>query len=68
MTTQTVTTFLDTLREPFPGKVVHLILDNAKMPHAKALQPYLADHPDLALHFLPPYSPNLNNTERFGSG
>lgn len=63
-TTQTFTAFLDTVRDAFPGKTVHMILDNAKIHHAKLLQPYLADHPDLALHFLPPYSPNLNNTER----
>ncbi len=36
--------------------------------HAQVLQPYLLDHPDRDLRFLPPYSPNLNNTERLWKG
>lgn len=48
----------------FPGKTIHWALDNAKIPHAKILAPYLANHPELDLRFLPPYSPNLNHTER----
>ncbi|NMP21572.1 IS630 family transposase [Sulfobacillus sp. DSM 109850] len=63
-TAETFQTFLETLRATFPDKTVHLVLDNAKIHHAKILQPYLEDHPELDLRFLPPYSPNLNNTER----
>lgn len=63
-TAETFQAFLDTLRAAFPDKTIHLVLDNATIHHAKVLQPYLMDHPELDLRFLPPYSPNLNNTER----
>ena len=42
-----------------------MILDNARIHHAKLLQPFLKEHEDrLTLLFLPPYSPNLNAVER----
>lgn len=45
------------------GKIV-MILDNARIHHAKLLQPYLDSVKDrLKLFFLPPYSPNLNIIE-----
>lgn len=45
------------------GKIV-MILDNAKIHHAKLIQPFLEEHKDrLTLMFLPPYSPNLNMIE-----
>ncbi len=63
-TADTFQVFLDTLLATFPGKTIHLVLDNAKIHHAKILAPYLANHPELDLRFLPPYSPNRNHTER----
>jgi transposase len=63
-TAQTFQAFLDTVLATFPDKTIHLVLDNAKIHHAKILAPYLAAHPQLDLRFLPPYSPNLNNVER----
>jgi transposase len=45
------------------GKTV-VVLDNARIHHAKLLQPFLEDNEDsLELLFLPPYSPNLNLIE-----
>jgi transposase len=45
------------------GKIV-LILDNARIHHAKLIQPFLEDNKHrLELVFLPPYSPNLNLIE-----
>ena len=45
------------------GRIV-LILDNARIHHAKLLQPYLDSMKErLELVFLPPYSPNLNLIE-----
>ena len=42
-----------------------VILDNAKYHHAKVLRPFLESHRDqLALEFLPSYSPELNPIER----
>ena len=41
-----------------------MILDNAKIHHAKLLQDFLDKNKDrLELMFLPPYSPNLNKIE-----
>lgn len=45
------------------GKIV-MILDNARIHHAKLIQPFLDENKDrLELFFLPPYSPNLNLIE-----
>jgi transposase len=41
-----------------------VILENARIHHAKLLQPFLKENEDnLQLMFLPPYSPNLNLIE-----
>lgn len=41
-----------------------MILDNAKIHHAKLIQPFLEEnHHRLELVFLPPYSPELNLIE-----
>ncbi len=45
------------------GKIV-MILDNARIHHAKLIQPFLEEHRDrLELFYLPPYSPQLNLIE-----
>ena len=45
------------------GKIV-IILDNARIHHAKLIQPFLEENTHrLTLMFLPPYSPNLNLIE-----
>lgn len=47
------------------GKIL-MVLDNARVHHAKALQPFLLANEDkLELFFLPPYSPDLNPMEWF---
>jgi len=52
-----------TLRQYPEGKIV-MILDNAKIHHAKLVQPYLNKMKDrIELMFLPPYSPELNLIE-----
>ena len=63
-TAETFQQFLQGVLDRYVGKQVYMILDNARIHHAKALAPFLADHPELHLVFLPPYSPNLNNVER----
>ena len=41
-----------------------MILDNARIHHAKLIQPFLEEVKErLELKFLPPYSPNLNLIE-----
>lgn len=58
--------FLAYILSQYPGnKKIVVILDNAKLHHAKLLQPFLQKHRErLTLLFLPPYSPNLNLCER----
>lgn len=42
------------------GKIV-MVLDNARIHHAKLLQPFLLENKDrLQLEFLPSYSPKIN--------
>lgn len=56
--------FLKKVLDIYPtGKIV-LILDNARIHHAKLLEPFLQKHSGrLQLVFLPPYSPKLNLIE-----
>ena len=48
------------------GRPLTVILDNASIHKAKAIQPLLAllKQKGLTLHFLPPYSPELNRVEK----
>ena len=56
--------FLKTMLKLYPtGKIV-MVLDNARIHHAKLIQPFLEENKNrLELMFLPPYSPNLNLIE-----
>lgn len=56
--------FLENVLKQYPtGKIV-MILDNARIHHAKLIQPFLDEHKNrLKLVFLPPYSPELNLIE-----
>jgi transposase len=47
----------------YAGKPVHIVLDNARYQKCKAVTA-LAGELDIALHYIPPYSPNLNLVER----
>lgn len=56
--------FLEQIMEEYPTGRIVIILDNAKIHHAKLIQPFLDENSDrLQLVFLPPYSPNLNLIE-----
>lgn len=56
--------FLKDILKLYPtGKIV-MILDNARIHHAKMIQPFLLENNNrLQLEFLPPYSPELNLIE-----
>lgn len=57
--------FLEQIVRHSGGKKTFMILDNAKYHHAKDIQSWLEKNSGLVeLHFLPPYSPNLNPIER----
>ncbi|PKP44917.1 MAG: hypothetical protein CVT95_10115 [Bacteroidetes bacterium HGW-Bacteroidetes-12] len=51
------------LQEQKEGKI-HIILDNARHYHAQLVKDFLKEHPRIMLHFMPPYSLNLNIIER----
>ena len=55
--------FVQNVLKIYPKGHIVMILDNAKIHHAKLLQPFLEENPRLELAFLPPYSPNLNKIE-----
>jgi transposase len=56
--------FLKNVVDLYPQGRIVMILDNARIHHAKLLQPYLDSLKErLELVFLPPYSPNLNIIE-----
>lgn len=56
--------FLVTLRKRHPEKCkIHVIWDNAGYHHDKRIKAF-AKALAIELHYLPPYSPNLNPTER----
>jgi transposase len=63
-TAETFLAFLQKVVEAYPtGKIV-MVLDNARIHHAKLLAPFLLElNGRLELIFLPPYSPNLNLVE-----
>ena len=55
--------FLHNVLKKYPTGEIVMILDNAKIHHAKLLTEFLLANPRLHLEFLPPYSPNLNIIE-----
>lgn len=62
---QTVTDLMAKLQDRHPETTRFVLyLDNARYQHAKLVRAWVADHPQFKLHFLPPYSPNLNLIER----
>lgn len=56
--------FLKKIEQAYPTKnTIHLFSDNARYYKNKAVKAYL-ENSKIKLHFLPPYSPNLNPIER----
>ncbi len=61
---ETIKSFLKSLRKQHtPEKEIHVIWDNAAYHKSKDVQSYAKDS-NIKLHYLPPYSPNLNPIER----
>lgn len=63
---QTTTELFDKIQAAYPGKKkIHLIIDNARYYKNRELQAYLRKRKcRIKIHWLPPYSPNLNFIER----
>ena len=60
---QVFLSFLGNVLKKYPTGNIVMILDNAKIHHAKLLTDFLQENSRLHLVFLPPYSPNLNIIE-----
>jgi transposase len=60
---QSIMNFMDKIRANYGTKTVHLILDQSGY-NKSSLLPIHALKLNIKLHFLPPYSPNLNPIER----
>ena len=60
---QVFLSFLENVLKQYPTGNIVMILDNAKIHHAKLLTSFLQENSRLHLEFLPPYSPNLNIIE-----
>jgi len=58
-----IVAFLAYLLTAMPLGVIHVILDQARYHTCKEVKEWLALNPRLRLHYLPPYSPNLNSIE-----
>ena len=62
-TAQTFLTFLQKVLEVYPTGTISMILDNARIHHAKLLQDFLSENKRLTLVYLPPYSPQQSVVE-----
>ena len=61
---QATISFLDKIEKAYPAKrKIHIFLDNARYYKNQSVKNYL-EGSKIQLHFLPPYSPNLNPIER----
>lgn len=64
LNTESTIRFFQKIEEAYPTKrKIHVFCDNASYYRNKAVQQYL-ETSKVCLHFLPPYSPNLNPIER----
>lgn len=55
--------FLTYLLTVMPTGIIHVILDQARYHTCKEVKEWLTSTPRICLHYLPPYSPNLNSIE-----
>jgi transposase len=63
ITAAQVCELLTMLSEEYTGKVIHLILDNARYQKCEAVKVHAVSL-GIILEYIPPYSPNLNLIER----
>jgi transposase len=56
--------FLHQIRQRFPNKKIHIVLDNASFHHSKRTQAFVERYPEITFHFLPTRATKLNPIER----
>ena len=59
--------FLKQLSKKIRNRKIHILLDNAKIHHAKKVEKFLKRKRKFKLHFLPAYAPDLNAVELFNN-
>lgn len=60
---EAVIRFLTVLLASQSRGILHIILDRGRYQHCAAVWAFAAENPRLRLHYLPPYSPNINAIE-----
>lgn len=55
--------FVHRLLAEYPGRRIDLIWDNLNAHRSQLVKELLSDHPNLHLHYLPPYAPDLSPAE-----
>lgn len=60
---ENVIAFLAFLLAMMPVGILHVILDRGRYQNCKAVWAFASANPRLRLHYLPPYSPNINAIE-----
>jgi transposase len=56
---------LERLLKRYPGRTIHVVLDNFKIHSSKQVQAWMKEKGErIRLHFLPPYCPDHNKIER----
>lgn len=60
---ENVIAFLTFLLAAIPQGLLHIILDRGRYQHCTAVWAFAVANPRLRLHYLPPYSPNINAIE-----
>ena len=60
---ENIIAFLTSLLTVMPCGVINVILDQARYHTCKEVKNWLLSNPRIRLHYLPPYSPNLNSIE-----
>lgn len=60
---ESIISFFTDLEQKHPNKIIHIICDNGRSNKNKELEEYLK-YSRIKIHYLPPYSPNLNAIER----
>ena len=60
---ESVIAFLTFLLAAMPQGLLHVILDRGRYQNCAAVWAFAAENPRLRLHYLPPYSPNINAIE-----
>ena len=61
---ENITYFFESLLMKYPTGTVNVILDQARYHRCEEVRQWVKQHPRIKLHYLPPYSPNLNAIEQ----